>query len=253
MNTLKRDLLKKLMLTTPDNGVVCAAFLKRQGFSYENLKGYVRSGYLDQLGRGAYCKHGNKPDVAAGVSALNHQLSLPVHVGGKTALAQRGIVHFVPFTEVPTSLFGTSCLKIPAWFTRYFDGRFSLTRTNLFADTEGVETRMLAGFEVKMSVPERAILELLYAVPARQMLNEAYQLLDMMTSVRPKLMQSLLAKCSSIKVKRLFFLLAESTGHEWFNDLDCAGIDLGNGCRVIDPGGTFNGKWQVVVKDWREI
>ena len=73
------------MLTTPDNGVVCAAFLKRQGFSYENLKGYVRSGYLDQLGRGAYCKHGNKPDVAAGVSALNHQLSLPVHVGGKTA------------------------------------------------------------------------------------------------------------------------------------------------------------------------
>ncbi len=253
MTTLKRDLLKKLLLTTPDNGVVCAAFLKEKGFSYENLKGYIHSGYLDQLGRGAYCKHDNKPTVEAGVSALNLQLSLPVHIGGKTALARTGYVHFVPFRELPSSLCCATCVAVPAWFTKYYHGRFSLTRTNLFPDDEGVKGETIAGFEVMMSVPERAILEMLYLVPRRQKLNEAYQLLEMMTTVRPKLMQSLLVKCSSVKVKRLFFLLAESTGHDWFKELDPARVALGTGCRVIDEGGAFNGKWQVVVKDWRDV
>lgn len=253
MNTLKRDLLKKLLLTTPDNGVVCAAFLKENGFSYENLKGYIRNGYLDSLGRGAYCKHGNKPSVAAGVSALNLQLSLSVHFGGKTALAERGVVHFVPFSERPSTLFCSPRLAMPTWFMRHYVGRFSLTRTNLIAGEEGVETRSLGGFDVRMSVPERAILEMLYLVPGKQMLNEVYQLLEMMTAVRPKVMQSLLAKCSSVKVKRLFFLLAESTGHGWFSEINPNEVDLGTGCRVIDEGGTFNGKWQVVVNDWRDI
>ena len=253
MTTLKRDLLKKLLLTTPDNGVVCAAFLKEKGFSYENLKGYIHGGYLDQLGRGAYCKHGNKPTVEAGVSALNRQLALPVHIGGKTALARNGYVHFVPFRELPSSLYCGPRVAVPAWFTKHYLGRFTLTRTNLFPDDEGVKEETIAGFKVMMSVPERAILEMLHLVPLRQMLNEAYQLLEMMTTVRPKLMQSLLVKCSSIKVKRLFFLLAESAGHDWFKELDPTKVAFGTGCRVIDEGGAFNGKWQVVVNDWREI
>ena len=85
------------------------------------------------------------------------------------------------------------------------------------------------------------------------MLNEVYQLLEMMTTMRPKLMQSLLVKCFSVKVKRLFFLLAESAGHDWFKELDATKVALGTGCRVIDEGGAFHGKWQVVVNDWREV
>ena len=253
MTTRRRDLLKKLLLSTPDHGVVCAAYLTKHGFTYDNIKNYIRSGYLDQLGRGAYCKHGNKPNVAAAVAALNRQLSLSVHVGGKTALAEYGFLHFVPFKELPTMLFAQPKVALPTWFLRFYANVFVLARTNFLPDGDGVEQRVFGESPVPMSVPERAILELLYAVPEKQMLNEAYQILEMMTVVRPKLMQSLLQKCSSVKVKRLFFLLAERAGHSWFGDLDQSKIDFGSGCRVIEEGGTFNGKWQLVVKDWSEI
>jgi len=253
MTTPRRDLLKKLLLSTPDHGVVCASYLTKQGFTYDNIKNYIRSGYLDQLGRGAYCKHGNKPDVAAAVAALNQQLSLSVHIGGKTALAEHGLLHFVPFQPLPTMLFAQPRVVLPTWFSRFYANAFVLTRTNLLPDGEGVEQRSFGESSVQMAVPERAILELLHAVPEKQMLNEAYQILEMMTVIRPKLMQSLLQKCSSVKVMRLFFLLAERAGHSWFGDLDQSKIDLGSGCRVIEDGGTFNSKWQVVVKDWSEV
>ena len=253
MTTLKRDLLKKLLLSTPDNGVVSAAYLKKQGFTYENIKNYIHSGYLDQLGRGAYCKHGNKPNVSAAIVALNEQLSLSVHVGGKTVLAEHGLLHFVPFQALPTMLFAQNNVMLPTWFSRFYANSFMLTRTNFLPDGEGVERRTFGEFPVRMSVPERAILELLHAVPEKQMLNEAYQIIEMMTVVRPRLMQALLQKCSSVKVKRLFFLLAEHAGHSWYGGLDPSKIDLGSGCRVIEAGGKFNGKWQVVVKDWSTI
>lgn len=252
MTTQRGDLLKRLLLSTPDKGVVCAAYLTKHGFSYDNIKNYIRSGYLDQLGRGAYCKHGSKPDVAAAVAALNHQLSLSVHVGGKTALAEHGFLHFVPFQELPTMLFAPPKVSLPVWFSRFYASSFALTRTNFLPDGEGVEQRQFGESSVWMSVPERAILELLHGVPEKQMINEAYQILEMMTVVRPKFMQTLLQECSSVKVKRLFFLLAERTGHSWFEDLDQSKIDFGSGCRVIEDGGTFQRKYNIVVKPWRE-
>lgn len=82
-----------------------APFLLKQGYTYDNLKSYVKSGYLDSLGRGGYCRGGASPTVEAAIAAMSEQIGIPVHLGGRSALAKRGYVHFVPFAEMPTTIF----------------------------------------------------------------------------------------------------------------------------------------------------
>ena len=249
MSTPTKTNLKKLMLSLGENQVVTAPFLLKRGYSYENLKGYLGSGYLVSLGRGAYCRAGAKPSIAAAISAISDQLSVKVHIGGRSALAKRGYVHFVPFSELPTTLFMERDTRLPAWFQKYYAGRFSLVKTGFVHTNVGVE--VYDG--CPHSSPERAFLEFLYDVPSKQSLAEAYQLLEMMQTLRPRLLSELLSSCSSVKVKRLFFLLADDLNIPWWKRVDKAGVCLGAGCRIIDKGGSFNAKYNLVVKPWREI
>lgn len=238
-----------MLLSLGDNQVVTAVFLRNQGYSYEQLKGYVKHGYLDSLGRGAYCRAGTHPSVEAAITAISEQLGIPIHLGGRSALAERGHVHFVPVSELAATVFAGQGTRIPAWFARHYAGRFFLAKTSFISSDLGIER--LEGCPV--SAPERAFLEFLYDVPGRQSLAEAYQLLETMLTLRPKLMNELLSGCSSIKVKRLFCLLAEDLNPPWWHRIDLKALDLGAGCRVIDKGGTFHAKYNLVVKPWREI
>ncbi len=249
MNNATVKNLKRLMLSLGENQVLTAPYLLKQGYSYDNLKGYVRSGYLDSLGRGAYCRAGSQPTAEAAIAAMSEQMGVPVHLGGRSALAKRGYVHFVPFTELPATVFIDLGVRIPAWFGRHYSGRFLMRKTGFIKGNSGIEND--AGCPV--SSPERAILEFLLDVPSRQLLNEAYQLLEMMMTLRPRLIEKLLSVCSSVKVKRLFFLLADDLNPPWWGRVRKEGIDLGAGCRVIDKDGSFNSKYNLVVKPWREI
>lgn len=249
MNNTTAKNLKRLMLSLGENQVLTAPYLLKQGYSYDNLKGYVRSGYLDSLGRGAYCRAGSQPTVEAAITAMSGQMGVPVHLGGRSALAKRGYVHFVPFTELPATVFMDHGVRVPAWFGHHYAGRFLMRKTSFIKGNSGIEND--AGCPV--SSPERAILEFLLDVPSRQLLNEAYQLLEMMMTLRPRLIEKLLSDCSSIKVKRLFFLLADDLNPPWWERVGKEEIDLGAGCRVIDKDGSFNSKYNLVVKPWREI
>ena len=253
MNTVKRELLKNLLLTIPDNGVVCASHLLASGLSYENLKQYVHNGYLDSLGRGAYCKHGNNPTVYSALSAMNVQLGFKIHFGGRSALARRGYLHFVPMQEPKTTLFGSRDTRLPAWMKHYFKDRFVYVQSSILPTEAGLSDEVVDGFTVRTSCAERAFLEFVSGIPKRQQLNEAYQILEMMNTLRPKMLRELLLNCSSVQTKRLFMLLAEDVHHSWFDRLDVTGVDFGSGCRIVEKGGKFQSKWQVVVKDWREI
>ena len=59
-------------------------------------------------------------------------------------------------------------------------------------------------FNIKISTPERAILECLYLTPKLIDLVECYHLMEGLSNLRPNLVQELLETCRSIKVKRLF-------------------------------------------------
>lgn len=253
MNTETSASLKKLLLTTPDNGIVCAPFLVKNGFSHDQLKQYVRNGYLDSIGRGAYCKHGHNPPLAAALNASVTQLESPLHLGGWSALAHHGLLHFLPLAGHSTTLYTGSNTRLPAWMVHAFKDQYICKRTNCLPVKLAIQDEVLDGFSIPISTPERAILEYLYSVPDEHPLSEAYQILEMMLNARPKILQKLLENCNSIKVKRLFFLLAEDLKPSWYEDLSPDRINFGSGNRVIDEGGHFHSKWLLSVKDWRTV
>ena len=68
-----------------------------------------------------------------------------------------------------------------------------------------------------------------------------------MTLLRPKLMQSLLEQCASIKVRRLFLYLAERAALPVMRHLNLDRIDLGAGTRSIVPNGRYIAKYQLLL------
>ncbi len=100
--------------------------------------------------------------------------------------------------------------RLPAWFTNH-DLRDTVVpvQTKLLPPDLGLTIVPIEGFALNSSTPERAILELLYLAPQRFDLVEAFQILEGLRTLRPKLMQSLLEDCNSIKVARLFLYMAE--------------------------------------------
>lgn len=245
--------LKNLMKVIPENGIALSSFLCAKGYSYEQLYGYKKRGWIDEVGHGAYCRQGQTPSVEAAVDALNHQSGLPIRIGSRSALALDGFVHFVPMREQKLSLYLKRGLTLPKWFSKYFAGKYLISGTSFLRTDAGISSRKTGQFECKMSDPERAILEFIELVPHGAKVNECYQLVEMMTSLRASVIQELLLHCTSVKVKRLFLMLAEGAGHPWFRRIDVSAVNLGAGCRMIDKGGELDAKYNVVVKPWREI
>jgi hypothetical protein len=101
------------------------------------------------------------------------------HVGGKTALAWRGVRQDVTFREVLT-LWGDQPKPLPTWFTERFASHYQATQlfnTKLRKEF-GLQPLPNGRPEVLVSVPERALLELLSDVGKTQSLDEARQLVD---------------------------------------------------------------------------
>ena len=79
-------------------------------------------------------------------------------------------------------------------------------------------------------------------------------LMENLTTLRPKVIQELLESCQSVKVKRLFLVLAEHVNHPWVKRLNVEKIDLGKGKRVVGKGGYYNPKYQLSLPvDLKEV
>ena len=67
-------------------------------------------------------------------------------------------------------------------------------------------------------------------------------------TLRPKVVQELLEKCTSVKVKRVFLYIAEKLELPFVKKLDISKIDLGKGkMQVIKENGKLNKKYQITV------
>jgi hypothetical protein len=90
-------------------------------------------------------------------------------------------------------------------------------------------------------------LELLHLAPKEFDLVEAGQIIEGMTSLRPKLMQSLLETCASVKVRRLFLYLAERANLPVTRYLKPEKIDLGSGDRSLAEMGRYVPKYRLLL------
>jgi hypothetical protein len=242
--------INRLIRQWPRGTVGTASYLNAAGFSHDLLTRYKKSGWLQSFGRGAYILSGDKVRWTGALYALQSQLGLNVHAGGKTSLELKGYAHYLPAEQHKIFLYGTPGLVLPSWFTGDRLGIDIVTiRTNLFSSGNDMG---LTGFEendfsVNLSSPERAAMEMLHLVPRKVGFEEAFLIMENLVNLRSKIVQKLLAVCRSIKVKRLFMYMAESHGHPWVSDLNISRINLGKGKRMIVPKGSYNTKYLITV------
>jgi hypothetical protein len=234
-------------------------WLKTRGAYQQLLHQYEQSGWMQRIGQGAYVRAGDTVKWSGGLYALQEQLKLPVHGGAKTALQMQGYAHFLPMGEGGTVfLFGAPSTRLPSWFRQCdWGSALRFITTKLFADDPdlGLTKKDLATYAVTVSAPERAIMEVLYLMPMEGSFEEAGLLMEGLTTLRPRLVQSLLEQCKSVKVKRLFMFLAEACNHAWVKKMDLSKVNFGQGKRMIVKGGRLDAKYNITVPDtnfdWR--
>lgn len=243
--------LAKLLSNWPKGTVASQRWLNKQEIPRQLAERYRYSGWLRRLERGAYARLNENVDWTGGLYAMQSQLDLPIHAGGKTALELQGYAHFVPVGEGgPVYLFGDPGTRLPAWFLRHAWGvKVVYATQGLFTGNLkiGLTEKPMGDYPIGLSAPERGLLELLTRVSDGDSLEEAKLLMEGLTGLRPNLVQELLESCRSVKAKRLFLFLADLCGHSWVDKLDALKVDLGKGKRSVVKGGRLDSRYQITV------
>lgn len=241
--------INQMLQELPPNSVIFSSWMSECGVSRAMQYKYVKSEWLDKLATGVYMFKGSKPTLFDAMSSYNKQLEKSCFVGASTALDLRGYSHFVAMGRPLAYIFTKTDERLPNWLVKHsWDMELRYFTTSIFANEMfGIEHTAFNGRELLVSSPERAFLECLHLSPTYFPLMDIYYVMEMLTTLRPKLLQQLLELCSSVKVKRLFLYMAEKSGHSWFRALDLDKIDLGSGKRMIEKNGVYNSKYMITL------
>ena len=204
---------------------------------------------LDRISKGVYKIHGATPTLMATVSSYNSQLGKSCIVGAYTALELRGCSHYLSMGKPVAYLFTDKSNKLPSWLlNEEWDITVKYMTTSFLGDDLlGVETMNVNQHDILVSSPERAILECLNLPDASSSLLDIYYIMESLTTLRPKLVQTLLEECTSQKVKRLFLYMAEKAGHSWYKALKLENINLGTSRFMITLTGKCINKYNMTI------
>ena len=271
----RKDRLNPLRRLLPPGLLVSASWLRGRDYATNLIAYYVANGVLESPARGVYRLPGPPLKWQSVVASLQLNEGWWSHVGGRTAIVQRGLGHYARQGPEAIQLFGPETLppwvnklRVPEKFEQRNDAAFAELRVH--RDEKGVLRRFgkkeepiaaeklgtLGLVEIKwgtfdwpliFSTEERAILEVLQHVPERESIYEAYVLLQGLVNLRPERVSVLLRACHSVKAKRLFLALSARLEPAWFKHLDLKGVDLGSGKRSLFPGGKLDPTYHITL------
>ena len=260
--------LKFVLQNVPPGFLVDTRWLNAHAISRQSVSAYVKQGWLERLMQGVYRRPfgpSENSEARSGwkIPLLSAQwiMGYRFHLGGVSALALQGHAHYLPLgEESAVHIYGDD---IPAWLSWLaVDGGFVRHGSTLFGDeTAGIEDGSFSlandsdaslrlspwRWRIRMSTPERAILEALDELPGHESFHNLDVLFEGLVNLRPRLLATLLQQCRSVKVKRLFFVYADRHGHAWRRHIDTAAFDLGSGDRALAPGGRLHPVYRVTV------
>jgi hypothetical protein len=246
---INQSKIGRLIQDYPKGLVLLSSWLVSQGYPYELQQQYRKSGWLKSIGKGAMLKSGDPLLLSGAISALQSQSNTNLHLGGRSALELNGIAHYLQLSSSEATLFALGKTKLPSWFiNNEWDVIPKVFRTSLFEDDNiGLTDSQDVGIDMKISGTGRAMMECLSLCPTEFSLAEAYELMEGLSTLRPKQVQELLESCTSIKTKRLFLYFAERAGHSWFKYIDQTNIVLGSGNRSLVDNGVLISKYKLVL------
>lgn len=214
VGTVRNSLIKRLVSELPHGAPLDVAALAGAGVSPKRASDYVSNGWLTRLGRGVYAFPNDEIRVHESVVMLQRHMP-GLHVAGRSALGLNGIRHNLGRRETLV-LWGDSRPSLPSWFSSRFRVRYSSASLFDWKDEKfrarTISTPPGVTQGLRISVPERAILELLSEVGTHQDLEEARNLFDGFRTPRQDVLGHLLGCCRSVKTVRLFLAWARETG-----------------------------------------
>jgi hypothetical protein len=263
LNVGRRQLLNESL---QEGLIVTRKWLLTNGFSKHALDNQVKSKQLKVVAKGVYALSAATLTWQSVVCSLQSLLNFNLTVGGLTALELQGLSHYLALSAKRTiHLYGTD--KLPAWtntllsdvtFIRHSEQEL-LGRSHVkHQQVHKKDSNLLSEFTIKqtwragiwpliLSSQERACLEVLMHVPKSISFEHADQLMQGLTSLSPRKLQLLLKECQNIKVRRLFFWLAERQRYPWLDKLNPDAIDFGSGKRMLVKGGKLDPKYNITV------
>jgi hypothetical protein len=209
----ERNLIRRVQTELPRGTPFDLALLRGLGVSPQLAAQYVKSGWLVRLGQGVYAFPNDPLDAEAAIRFLQKRVP-GLHIGGKSALGLQGVRHNLS-ARAPWILWGDVRFTLPDWFTSRFPARYVSARLFEWPDSDLPTKTMITppgiAEDLQVSVPERAMLEMLYEAGTHQGLEEARQLFESLRSPRKDLLACLLQCCTSVKAVRLCLTWARET------------------------------------------
>ena len=210
---IRHQIIKQVLTGLPRGAPFDLAMLGSFGVSPQLAARYVESGWLVRLAHGVYAFPNDDFHVSGALRFLQQRVA-GLHVGGKSALALQGVRHNLASREALV-LWGDVRFVLPAWFTARFPARYVNARLFDWPDDvlagKTLHTPPGQAAGLRVAVPERAVLELLYETGTRESLEEARNLFDGLRSPRKEVLGQLLVCCTSVKAVRLFLTWARET------------------------------------------
>jgi hypothetical protein len=145
---------------------------------------------------------------------------------------------------------------IPSWLLRLkLDAPLTTRGLSLFTDpslgvTENKSANALTtpwGWALRMSSPERAILEALDELPTHESFHNLDLVFEGLATLSPRRLTALLQSCRKIKVRRLFFVFADRHKHSWRERLNPDDFKLGTGDRALMKAGKIHPRYRIMV------
>ncbi len=240
--------LQRVLASWTPKTVGTSSWLRSLAISPQLVKRYVKSGWIEPIGQGAFKRPNETLEWQGALSTLQTQMALPIHLGGPSAITFQGLAHYARMGTEPIFLFTPLKIRLPKWFHEY-DWKQPIvhTKTAFLPSYLGTNIYPYGDLKICISTVERAILECFYLSPKQFDLLECYQIMESLQGLRPKVMQNLLESCASIKVKRLFLFMADKARLPVMKHLKLDNINLGKGDRSVVDNGQYNGKYGLIL------
>lgn len=236
--------IKNIIEQTPNGGVLLSSWLSANGLSRSEQTNYVKTGWLSRVCSGVYHISTQTIRLYPSLQSLSCMSDFKYHIGSLTALDLKGFSHYGQLGNLKAYVYASE-----KWLPCFDKVNWDITpirvKTNNYEDI-GLTSITVEGVDVIISSPERAIFEYLDMIPEMANPMDVYYIIEMLTTLRPRLINKLLMK-TSIKTRRLFLYMAEKAKHPWFEELSLEDINLGSGDRSITPGGVYDKKYKIVI------
>lgn len=253
---------QQLLDQIPPGFVVDSGWLRLHQIPRGATHDYLKRNWLQPVAPGVYRRpyssntQERQPlDWRVPVLSAQRIMGYRLHIGGPTALSQLG---YLDGLQLGASDNFYAYGDVPLWFVRLpLNAGVKLRSTRLFngigkgiqqpSINTGDDTGQPSRWPLRVSCPERALLETLDEVTDGESFAYVDPVFDRLTSLNAELMTDLLQKCTKAKVKRLFFIFADRHQHAWLKDVDHAAIDLHAGDRQLFLGGVVHPKYRITV------